>query len=388
MKSDKDNKDAKGSPLTEIMLEFVRAAVLERDPIIPSEVVIDWDKLMDMAHEHGILAWVWDGICRMPQEQQPPRQQRINWGLSAQEIWIWFDYQKKILKEIVSMCNQNGIRLLLLKGIGLSELFPKPMSRFSNDIDIFLFGEFEKGNKVLSGDNYYFDGKHASFSFRGVLIENHYTISDNKTKNQRIIEDIINSKLDEILLSDIGYYTLSNEMNIVYLMIHTLFHFDDVHAISFRNIFDFAYFLHKKKYDVRVNLLKDVLNNVHMEKSFVLLLSLSERVLGVPLHEYYMDESIPKEDLNMAYEYVSNRIKKPVYTIDSYSLSGILKYLRWCKNERWLFKYLPASRGEHISFFLYNNVAILFHKIFRVKSNIHISPWSRQNCDTPQNLDH
>ena len=95
--------DSNELALTEMMLEFVRAAVLEREPKIPFNVAIDWDKLMDVSTEQGLIAWVWDGICRLPQEQQPPRQQRINWGLSAQEIWQRYVQQKEVLAEIVEV---------------------------------------------------------------------------------------------------------------------------------------------------------------------------------------------------------------------------------------------------------------------------------------------
>ena len=37
--------------LTELMLEFVRAAVLERDPVIPHDIAIDWNQLMDISTE-------------------------------------------------------------------------------------------------------------------------------------------------------------------------------------------------------------------------------------------------------------------------------------------------------------------------------------------------
>lgn len=98
--------------LNRIMFEFVRAAVLGRNPMISPNEVIDWDKLMDISTKQGLIAWVWDGICKLPQEQQPPRQQRINWGLSAQEIWQRYVQQKEVLAEIIGICNQNHIRLL------------------------------------------------------------------------------------------------------------------------------------------------------------------------------------------------------------------------------------------------------------------------------------
>ena len=93
-----------------IMLEFVRAAVLERSPHVPQNIRIDWDRLMDMAAEQGLIAWVWDGICKLPVEMQPPRQQRISWSLSAQEIWDSYGHQKSVLKEVVAVCEQNNMR--------------------------------------------------------------------------------------------------------------------------------------------------------------------------------------------------------------------------------------------------------------------------------------
>ena len=111
---------------TEVLLELLRAAVLDQQPSIPKEVVIDWDALMDNASSHNVLAWVWDSVCKLPVEQQPPRQQRINWGLSAQEIWDAYFYQKKVLNEMLVACQKNNIRLLLLKGIGVSAIYPKP----------------------------------------------------------------------------------------------------------------------------------------------------------------------------------------------------------------------------------------------------------------------
>ncbi len=93
---------------------------------MPVDVEVDWDGLMDVSKSQGFIAWVWDGICRLPVEQQPPRQYRINWGMSAQEIWDRYEKQKKVLAEMVEICNHNNMRLLLMKGIGLSELYPKP----------------------------------------------------------------------------------------------------------------------------------------------------------------------------------------------------------------------------------------------------------------------
>lgn len=230
------------SSLTEIMLEFVRAAVLEREPQIPSNVAIDWDRLMDMATEQGLIAWVWDGICGLPQEQQPPRQQRINWGLSAQDIWQRYEHQKEVLAEMVEVCRQNGIRLLLMKGLGLSELYPKPQSRPSGDIDIYLFDDYEKGNFLFGDGVNYFYNKHASYDYHGVSIENHMTPLDTDTKFEREIGAYLQSDIGNVCLSTTGYYIFSPISNLVYLVSHSLRHFNPYQAVPIRNIIDIIRF--------------------------------------------------------------------------------------------------------------------------------------------------
>ena len=89
------NNDVLFDGLEEYMIALLRYGVLDEKPTIlqPSSQV-DWDRMMDIASAQGILAWVWDGICKLPKEFRPPRQQAINWGLSAQEIWDRHNMQK------------------------------------------------------------------------------------------------------------------------------------------------------------------------------------------------------------------------------------------------------------------------------------------------------
>ena len=158
--------------LFEVMLEFVRAAVLNRIPAVPQYFVIDWDKLMDISVEQGVLAWVWDGVCMLPNDQQPPRMYRINFGMSAQKVWDTYEKQWMVLKEIITRCEQSKIRLLLLKGIGLSILYPKPQSRSCGDIDLYPFEDFNKFNLLFQDNLKEREGKHTIFYFDDVMVEN------------------------------------------------------------------------------------------------------------------------------------------------------------------------------------------------------------------------
>ena len=57
-------------------------------------------------------------------------------GLSTQEVWDAYYSRKEVLGEMVVQCKENNVKLLLLNGIGVSEIYPRPQSRPSGDIYI------------------------------------------------------------------------------------------------------------------------------------------------------------------------------------------------------------------------------------------------------------
>ena len=105
---------------------------------------------------------------------------------------------------MVEVCRQNGIRLLLMKGHGLSELYPKPQSRPSGDIDIYLFDDYEKGNFLFGDGVNSFNKKHASYDYHGVHIENHKMPLDTDTKLEREIGAYLQSDIGNVCLSTTG----------------------------------------------------------------------------------------------------------------------------------------------------------------------------------------
>ena len=290
MKREKDNINSKELTLTEIMLEFVRAAVLERAPVISSDVVVDWDKLMDISTEQGLIAWVWDGISKLPVEQQPPRLQRINWGLSAQEIWQRYEHQKEVLSEMIEICRQSDIRLLLMKGLGLSELYPKPQSRPSGDIDIYLFGDFERGNLLFSDTPCPETGLHTSFYYKGVEIENHKIFVYNNSKVKGLVGEYVLGQVDNAIVSSCGYYTLPPMANLAYLLMHALNHVNYESGdtiLSIRNILDIGMFLRHYKEQLPPSDVYVTLKQVGLDKSFELVVYLSEWLIGIDFKEYH-----------------------------------------------------------------------------------------------------
>ena len=328
-----------------VMLEFVRAAVLERDPNIPQDSVIDWDALMDMSAEQNLLAWVWDGVCKLPLELQPPRQQRINWGLSAQEIWEVYGHQKDVLKDIIKVCQQNNIRLLLLKGIGLSQMYPKPESRSSSDIDVFLFGDYEKGNTVLANNSFYFGGKHSVFNYSGVTIENHQNFFIHGSKVQKKVDDYLFLSSEESVLTKDGFYVLPATAGLVHLLLHSLVHLNNpLERITIRNIVDFAYYILYHKHYLNPEDCGKVMRELGLEKAFDLFLQLSEWVLGMDYTSFRKVLTSQSKDIDNAIKLITSDTRLFEDSTNKSFIKQLCRLYSYNRATRWKFSYVPNRR--------------------------------------------
>lgn len=337
--------------LVGIMLEFVRAAVLEREPLVPKDTEIDWDKLMDFASFHGLLAWVWDGVCKLPSEQQPPRQQRINWGLSAQETWDNYTYQKSVLLDLVEKCQQNNVRVLLLKGIGLSEMYPKPQSRHSSDIDIFLFGDLEKGNRILANETLDFRGKHFTFVYKGVSIENHENFFYHGTQLQIDVDNYLFSAVSECRMDKDGYYVLPKMAGLVHLLMHSMVHLNNPKEhITIKNIVDFAYFLYFNRGELNPKVCGYVMGELKIERIFDLFLQISEWVLSIDFSEYRNVLGRKSRDFSNAVTLLlDDTLICPQFDNHSYT-KQLKQRISYYFDTKWRYSYLPNWNVVHRGF--------------------------------------
>lgn len=274
---------------TEVMFELLRAAVFDRTPVLPTNTHVDWDSLMDQASEQGILAWVYDSIGRLPQEQRPSRIEYINFGLSAQEIWTRYDRQEKLLNYLLEVCRQHNMRLLLLKGISLAQLYPKPQSRPCGDLDIYLFEDYEKFNQLFADK---LDPNQPTIQhdrhlyFDDVLVENHNNFYDPTTPQRKRIIEFLYSTLDDARLTPYGYYTLNPIGDFIFITSHTMKHFYNDNFIAMRSVTDFAMFLNTYRNQLPPKECFQVLDRLDMSHGFEVLMLSAKLLLGIDFEEY------------------------------------------------------------------------------------------------------
>ena len=159
------------------LFALLRAGVRSGDtPDIGGSTDDRWRELYTAASSQGVSALVWDGIRRLPPESQPSRELRLRWAYNVERIEHRYGQQRRRAAELAAAYAEAGIRTVVLKGFAVSRLYPVPEHRPCGDLDCFLCGDYERGNRVaeqvgaeVKRDFY----KHSHIVFRGLTVENH-----------------------------------------------------------------------------------------------------------------------------------------------------------------------------------------------------------------------
>ena len=118
-----------------LLISVGRADSFETDPT-PK----DWSMLFDMARHQAMLGVLYEGILRLPERQRPPRELMDKWQELAGLITEVYRRHEERVAQLEPILEGMGLRGCILKGIGLSRLYPKPERRMCGDIDLWVEG--------------------------------------------------------------------------------------------------------------------------------------------------------------------------------------------------------------------------------------------------------
>ena len=244
-----------------------------------------WERIYRMAADHGLSAVVWDGICRLPAAQQPPRETRIRWALSAEKLEERYRHQQQTASKLAARFSEEGLRMLLLKGLGLSRDYPLPEHRECGDIDIYLYGQSDKGDRVLHeiGAHLYFDvPKHSEYVWDGVLIENHRTILNvRRNRTERELNAVLVRLLEKEGTHGLapGIQAPRATFNAIFLIRHAAVHFQK-EGIVLRHLCDWACFLTRHWDEIDHALFRTAMEDDRMDRFADLMTAAAVEDLG------------------------------------------------------------------------------------------------------------
>ena len=146
---------------------------------------------------------------------------------------------------------------VLLKGLGVSQYYPKPELRAGGDLDLLYYSETDYlwANVFLMQEGYHLHVEsearrgHTAFSYRSTLVENHaravfFDLKRHNAYFEQLVDAAIREgRLERVSLGEgVEVDTLPAEINALYIFIHIFFHW--LHwGVGFRQYCDWLLYL-------------------------------------------------------------------------------------------------------------------------------------------------
>lgn len=250
---------------TSLLFALLRVALWPaRKATIEVREPIDWESLYRLAADEGVLALAWDGVQEaarrgvLTEEQMPSRMLKLQWAVNVERIEARYRKQEEALASLATFYGQHAIRLMLLKGYGLSLRYPIPEHRPCGDLDIWLYGEQERADRLLRERGVVIDEDkhhHTVFTIKGVTVENHYDfLNVHSHRSNREVEGwlqaLAREQGEQISLKGGTIELPSPDFNALFLLRHAAAHFAAA-EIGLRHLVDWVVFV--RSYGAQVN---------------------------------------------------------------------------------------------------------------------------------------
>ena len=211
-----------------------------------------WQGIYEIAKQQALQGIVFLAINSLEEEQRPPKEMMLQWWAMTERI----KQQSKRLNEVAEKVEQrfaaDGLRGVVLKGVGMAALYPHPLNRTPGDVDLWLEGE----RKEIVTSVRRFKEKpfviyhHVDFvDVDGVSIELHFTpsyFSDLFTnyKFQKWVRKERGAQMEHISTLEGGHkvHTPTAAFNRVYILSHIYRHLFD-EGVGLRQLMDYYYVL-------------------------------------------------------------------------------------------------------------------------------------------------
>ena len=262
-------------------LALVRAGIGHPMGELPE--TMDWESVMALAEEHGLSAIVWDAVDRLVREEALsggraiPKQLMYDGFGAALSFEQRYEQYRSAIAGLAGFYASHGIRMMVLKGFGLSLNYPVPEHRPCGDIDIWLFGDYRRADELLARergvavDNSHHH--HTVFSFEGFSVENHYDfLNIHAHLSNRKVEAVLKEMgreakvppMEEVPVEGSTILLPSPDMNALFLLRHAASHFA-AERLTLRQVLDWSLFVSRYSRSINWEWLINQARNVHMD---------------------------------------------------------------------------------------------------------------------------
>lgn len=309
----------------------------------------DWEDIFNHGVQQSIAAILFDGLQRLVDAQLdlafqlPERNLKMKWFAHAMQVEKRYKRQEQVIASLAKFYSEHDIKMMILKGYGLSLLYPIPSRRPSGDIDIWQFGEEERSDRLICEKlGIRIDTSHhhhTVFIFNGVTVENHYDfVNQYSSLSNRDFEKEMHGLVkaqtaETVKVNGHQVFLPPATFNAVFLMRHMGQHFAST-EIALRHIVDWAMFVKHYHQEVDWQRMEQFAKKQKMWRFLSSINGLCVDYLGLP------DDIFPTWGRDMKLEEkIMNDILQPVFAEQSTAKMGtfqdkVFRFRRWWGN-RW-----------------------------------------------------
>lgn len=239
---------------TEKFLSFLRFGIsnnqigIEELPLMSDS---EWHEVAQIAKRQCVFGLFLDALDKAKfHKNTPPRNLLMQMIGSTMVLEKLYKQQKNTIKKLSALFSNKGIRMVLIKGYGLSKLYFIPSHRGVGDIDVYFCGKGQYADELIKGmsiDVKQNEEKHSVYDYDGVHVENHASlICEQEHPSFFKVETFLKNELNNNIHfdSETGCWLPSAMFNAVFLPLHFAGHFVYGGA-NLRQIIDYALVIEK-----------------------------------------------------------------------------------------------------------------------------------------------
>ena len=209
-----------------------------------------WAKVLEEAVRQGVQGLCLDALELLPKEERPDKAMLLEWVGRVVGMERLYESHQKAVDALACFYQQYGIKMMLLKGYGVSLYWPRPNHRPAGDMDIYLGPNWKRADQLV-GEQLGIavdDGHehHTCFVFQGTSVENHYDFVNTKVNESSRELEVLFKKLatfDKSVTTGKGAIFLpSSTLNAIFLVRHLGQHFAGAEA-TLRQLLDYGFFI-------------------------------------------------------------------------------------------------------------------------------------------------
>lgn len=218
----------------------------------------DWEFFYALSKRQGVVAIIFEAIKSVPKEMAPPKHITMRWISHALSIENQMKKKECVAIEFAEELSKRDIQTMVLKGLAYASYYPNPYHRESGDLDCYLMGKKDEGDKItveIGGKMEEAGYKHSHLYYKGLTIENHnYLTSFDNTRLGIRTEQLLQKLISEGRrpIGDTKLQNPSADFNALFLIKHAQRHFIK-EGICVRHLLDWAFFLKAESQNVNWN---------------------------------------------------------------------------------------------------------------------------------------